>query len=161
MAIHIQEFTNEPKKFELIEPGRYEVEVHSAEWAQTRNTKEEYINLIFQIRKDVEQTNKGRLVFKPIFKNKDTGDYPQVEISKMLGTVENPKRDFETYDDLLQYLCGLKMSIEVVIQPADERYPNSKDKNIVKYLSYEPTKYPNGNTAGYVGLDVADDDLPF
>ena len=128
--IHYGEYTGE-KKYELIEPGRYEVVIDSAEWAKTKSSEETYMNLVFRIRKDVEQPNKGRLVFKSIFKRRDTGEFPEDEISQMLGTIENPKRDFETYDDVLQYLCGLKMSVEIVIQPADERYPNSKDKNII------------------------------
>ena len=54
------------------------------------------------------------------------------------------------------------MIITIETQKADPSYPNSKDKSVVKYLSYEPTKYPNNAVKAGSNLPEVDDSLlPF
>jgi hypothetical protein len=152
--IHIGEYTGK-KERELIQPGYYELVIDTVEWDVTSKTRETYIKMAFQIRRDVDQAHKGRMVFKNIYKSKETGEFPTDEISQIIDTTIVPgkeketKRDFETYDDLMQHLVGINVRAEVVIKPADENYEGSKDKNIIKYFSFEKPKVNN------------EDDLPF
>lgn len=152
---------NEKKDFDLIEEGKYEV-VLNAEWRKTGNG-ELYINCAFRIRKDVEQKNAGRLVFDGIYKSKKSGEYSKLKIDGILSTIENAKCDFESYDELIQYINGRNMIITIETQKADPSYPNSKDKSVVKYLSYEPTKNPttDGVKEAENLPDIDESELPF
>lgn len=122
---------------ELIEPGQYEVTLN-ADWKEA-STGTVYINCAFKIRKDVQQNFGGRLVFDPIFKSKTNGEYSPSKINAILAAIPNSRQDFETYDDLILYINNTNMIVEIDIQKADPLYPNSKDRNIIKYLSYMPT----------------------
>lgn len=147
-------FTANPEtNLEPITPGSYEVEL-TAEWKKTREDVP-YINCCFKIREDVEQEFKGRLVFDGIYKSKKTGELQASKINGILSTIPNVKQDFESYDELLQYINGTKMIITIDIEEADPSIENSKDRNILVYMSYKPTQHP-------VKLEeITDDDLPF
>lgn len=162
-------------KRELITPGLYEC-VLSAEWKET-SQKKAYIGLVWKIRKDVEQASGGRLVFDGIYESKaNPGEYNINKINAILAAIKDSKQDFEDYDELILYLNGQLALVDVGIQEADPSYPNSKDKNVVKFFNYYETKHPEYNEdansnkevktviGGNKNLDkveVIEDDLPF
>lgn len=144
-------------EFELIEPGRYDCTLIT-EWRETRGG-DAYINCAFRIDKDRDQKFGGRIVFDGIYKSKTTGDYQASKINALLATIPNPKTDFEDYDELLLYLNGIKVNVEIDIEPADPERPMSKDKNIITYLSYQPVEDKSGSTST---VNIPNDaDIPF
>lgn len=134
MALH---FTGEveQQEFQLIEPGTYAVEM-TAEFKKTKSG-DDFINCAFKILKEYDSTWGGRIVFDGIYKSLKTGAFNEAKINAILSTIENPKTDFEDYDELVQYFNGIKMEIDIDIEQADNNVPNSKDRNIIKYLSYK------------------------
>lgn len=145
-------------EFELIEPGRYDCTM-TTEWRETRGG-DMYINCAFRINKDSGQKFGGRIVFDGIYKSKTTGDYQASKINALLATIDNPKTDFEDYDELLLYLNGIQVNVEIDIEPADPERPMSKDKNIITYLSYQPvSESKDSNSSGIVIENP--NDLPF
>lgn len=152
----------EKKEYELIEEGDYEVTL-SAEWKEYNGNKT--INCTFKIRKDVEQDFGGRLVFDTIYKKKGTDEFSPAKISGILGAIPNSKKDFEDYDELIQYINGANMVVTITKQDADPAY-NTKEKNIIKYLSYAPSAQPvtaEGQTEKpkLEPVDESNDPLPF
>lgn len=155
--------------YELIEKGDYEVTL-TCEWAAKKSDpNDHYINCKFTIRPDVEQSFGGRIVFDAIYKQTNTQDYNASKINGLLGAIPRAKLDFETYDELVQYLNGHNMIISVDIEPANAYH--SSDKNVVKYLSYRPSEVPMAapvTTPATTGVSLLDDgmtmvdgDLPF
>lgn len=134
------EGTKQNAEYELITPNKYEVTL-TAEWKETKNSKKRYINCAFTIRKDVDQSFQGRMVFDGIYESKKTGELQASKINGILSAIPNARQDFDSYDDLIQYVNDKNMIIEIDIEEADPQNPESKDKNIVKYLSYEPTQH--------------------
>ena len=132
-------FTGEIKKNSLIQEGEYEVTL-TAEWAQTK-AGDDYIKLTYVIRKDVEQNEQGRLVFDGIYKNKTTGAFPDDKINAILSTIPKDQvtLDFKDYDELILYINGVNMRIEVMTQKADPTVATSVDKSVCKYLSNKQT----------------------
>ena len=137
------EFTGQANNnFDLVTKGDYEV-VINMEWKRTK-TGDNYINCAFKIRKDVDQPYGGRIVFDPIYKTKATGEFSPSKINGILSTIPNAKLTFENYDELIQYCNGMPMRITVESEAIDSDDPNSKMKNIVKFGSYMPTRFPLG-----------------
>ncbi len=155
-------FTGEIKKNAPIEEGEYEVTL-SAEWSKTK-AGDDFIKIVYEIRKDVEQNEQGRLIFDGVYKDKATKTFPRPKIEAILSTIpkDQQKLRFPNYDTLIQFINGLNMRIEVKTEKADPNIPNSIDKSVCRYLSNKPT------TAGPVfsnGLiedtSIAANDLPF
>lgn len=143
--------------YELITPNDYEVTL-TAEWKETKSTKKHFINCAFTIRKDVEQDFQGRMVFDGIYESKKTGALQTSKINGILSAIPNAKQDFESYDELIQYISGRNMIVSIDIEDADPQNPDSKDRNVIKYLSYAPTKHKTKVEA----MNEADaDELPF
>lgn len=165
MALHFDKQV-EKNEFELIPNGEYEVTLN-AEWKTTRNG-DQFINCTFKIRKDVEQDFGGRLVFDGIYKTRANGEFQTSKINGILSAIPNARQDFESYDDLIQYINDQNMIIEIETQKADPTYAGSKDKNIVKYLSYKPSNVgtqatPNATTETTTKVMQEEEatDLPF
>ncbi|WP_281512253.1 DUF669 domain-containing protein [Mammaliicoccus vitulinus] len=159
-------FEKPSSQYTLIEKGEYEF-ILTVEWKQTKN-HDSFINCAFKIRKDVPQQYGGQIVFDGIYKNKTTGEYSRDKINHILGTIPNAKYDFESYDELIQYINGIKIRATVDIQESDNYPP----KNVIVYLSYKETNYPESKTdavsesnnngdKNVEKLDISDDDLPF
>lgn len=139
MGLHFSgEKAQQQTTFEPITPGKYEV-ILNTEWRKARNGNM-YINCMFKIRKGFGQDFENRVVFDGIYKSKTTGEFSEQKINAMLAAIPNAKRDFEDYDDLIQYLNDKPMIVEIDIELPDPEYPDSKERNIVTYLSYEPSK---------------------
>lgn len=164
------------KKYDLITPGKYECVVQ-AEWKETSAGKP-YINLALKIRKDVVQNHGGRLVFDGIYESKQNpGEYNASKINAILAAIKDSRQDFEDYDDLVQYLTGKLLLVDIGIRQPDPNYPGSKEKNVVMYNNYYETKYPEydesadsdkevsvvigGGNKNLEKVDIPTDDLPF
>lgn len=157
----------EQKDFELVKPGDYEV-IMNLEWAKTRISQEQYINCSFKIRKDVKQDFGGQIIFDGIYKSKNNADEFQAsKINAILAALPNSKSDFESYDELIQYLNDKCLLVRVEVQKADPKVPNSKDRNVIAYLSYRPTKHPivedapKDTDSKVDSIKIDEDDLPF
>lgn len=160
MALH---FTGEVEQteFQLIEPGTYAVEMN-AEFKKTKGG-DDFINCSFKILKEYDKTWGGRIVFDGIYKSKTTGAFNEAKINAILSTIPNAKKDFEDYEELVQYINETKMLIDIDIQDADASVPNSKDRNTVGYLSYKPLdeKAVSAPKEEEPIKEVQNDDLPF
>lgn len=148
-------FDNVEKQTALIDEGEYEVTLN-AEWKE-RNGKR-FINCAFKIRKDVEQKFGNRIVFDAIYKSKTSDEYQPSKISGILDAIPAAKRDFETYDDLIQFINNQNMRVYIKIKPAEGEYP---EKNEIDYLSYKPTQAGNPKVTLSEADDVDADELPF
>ena len=128
------------QEFELIKAGRYEV-ILNAEWKKDSYSDDMIILCTYRVRKDVEQEAKNRLVFDRIKKDKN-GEYHAGKINAILAAIPNSQTDFESYDELVQYLNDKLLNVKITVVKANPDYPNSKDRNSVEYYSTEETKFP-------------------
>ena len=149
----------------LIEEGTYEVTLN-ASWDETK-AGAKYIKLVYTIRKDIDQNAQGRLVFDGIYKDRETGKFPKAKIDAILSTIptERQRLKFKNYDELMQFISGLNMKIEVETEKADPNKEGSKDRSKCKYLSQKPSDVGPTfvtDSAGVVeDTSVGKGDLPF
>lgn len=155
----------EKKTFDLVKEGVYEA-ILNAEWRKDFDG-EDVIHCAYKIRTDVEQEYKGRLVFDKIKKDKN-GVYHPGKINSILASIPDSKGDFETYDELIQYINDALIRINVSILKANPDYPNSKDRNSIKYYLSETTKFPELKETAVIEkseslnkIETDEDDLPF
>lgn len=165
------EFSNK-EEYELIPEGDYEVILDSAEIKVPEGNGKRYINCKFLIRTDVEQPQKGRVVFDKIFENKDTNQFDHRKLQKML-LVQGPSGTytFAGDEELVQFINGLLMNIHISKKEADEYHENPY--NEVRYCSYKPSKAqpkslsnPTANSAealknAGIEFNLPSDELPF
>lgn len=146
----------------LIKNGEYEV-VLKVEWEKTMNG-DKYMKCVYTIREDVEQEYVGRLVFDGIYCD-EKGVYDERKINAILSTIENPKCDFEDYDEVVQYLNGKLLKIEIGAKTSGD-----KNKNVIKFWTAKPTNHPEythhiETVAGVINVsnqtEIEDEDLPF
>ena len=130
-------FSGKKESLPLIQEGKYEVTLNM-EWATTKNG-DPYIKIVYKIRTECEQNEKGRLVFDAIYKSKKTGKYPDAKINAILSAIPNARLDFKDYDELMQYVNGANMIIEVETEKADPSNALTQDRSAVKFWSNEPT----------------------
>lgn len=145
---------------ELIEQGEYEVTLELAEpKLYGANQDRPGVMCKFRIRRDVEQPEKGRTILDTMWLDKDqenwAGWYDHKKIHKILLSQTNPKLDFQTCDECIQYINGLNMRI-TILKKFDE-YRN-KDVNEISYLSYAKS---NATSTTVSDPMVKTDDLPF
>lgn len=161
------------KEFELIDEGKYEVVLEKLE-RKTSSKGSKYLNLTFQIRRDVEQNFKGRKLFYTIFAQDGDRAYNFNVINKIILTQKNRsdyKTHFKDIDEVLQYLIGLRLIVEVEI--SFDEYSGTEKNKIVDW-SFEPSIWdtqdhsqpaaePEIIKQNTEALDeaVPDDDLPF
>lgn len=169
-------YSNKPQ-YDLLEEAKDEEAIlETAEIKELPTSGKRVINLKFKIRDDIEQPNKGRVIFDTIWPDKkNPNDFDSRKINALLLVKgEDGKYDFEDYDELVQYINGFLLRISIEKKPADEYH--EEPYNQVKYCSYKPTQagmksIPSGNSMATptkasndtVTLDVDDDDenLPF
>lgn len=158
MALNFTGVTD--SNIELVEKGDYEVTL-CCEWAKKQSDQEPYINCKFKIRDDVEQSFGGRQVYDAIYKQKGTEDFNKTKINGILSAIPRAKLDFEDYDELIQYFNGQTMIVSIDVEPANSYH--SKDKNIVKYLSYRPSEVEDlpRDINDVEMVEVESEDLPF
>ena len=167
-------YSNKPQYDLLDEAKDEEVYLENAEIKELPRSGKKVINLKFRIRDDIEQPNKGRVIFDTIWQDKEKpDDFDSRKINALLLVQgEDGKYDFDDYDELVQYIIGTFLRISIEKNPADEYH--EEPYNQVKYCSYKPTKVgaksvSNGNSVSTptkasndtVTLDVEDESLPF
>lgn len=126
------------KDFDLIDEDKYEVVLEKLE-KKTSSKGTKYLNLTFQIRKDVEQKFKGRKLFYSIFAQEGDKAYNFNVVNKIILTQKDRKTyktHFKDIDEVLQYLVGLRLVLEVEI--AFDEF-SGKEKNRVVDWSFEPS----------------------
>lgn len=155
-------------EFELIDDGTYEVVLERIDNKQSnRNGKiTKYLNLTFAIRNDVNQSFKNRKVWYTIFARENDKAFNFNEINALIITQEGRKdykRHFKDFDEILQYLIGLHMTLDVAIEFNQFK---GKDDNVIVNGSFKPsvwdTKTPEEKTQEQLDpITIPDDDLPF
>lgn len=158
--------------YELIKKGEYET-ILKVEWKNTL-TGDRYISCSYTVRKDVEQEYGGRIVFDAIYADANTGEFDAKRINAILSTIENPKCDFNDYDELIQYLNGTLLITEIDIRKARPDKEGERDKNKINFWCHKPTKHPEYKDVESVVLveggkeltartvtEISDEDLPF
>ena len=157
------QFTGKREDRHLVEPGKYEVTLNS-EWKESKTGGSDYIMFTYTIRNDVAQNEQGETVLDFMYKSKTTNDFPASKINSILAAIPDAKLDFADYDELVQYFNDVNMIIEVQIEKADPTNPNSKDRNVVKFWSNEPTVAGpvwKQKAAPVEDTSVKEGDLPF
>lgn len=153
--------------YELIKAGEYEL-VLKASWDKTMSG-DKYISCCYTIREDVEQEHQGRLLFDGIYADAN-GVYDEKRINAILSTIENPKLDFEDYDEIIQYINGKLLKGEISVVKANPEKGYEKDKNKIKFWTFKPTAYPEykmkvETSSGFAvyqnQTEITDEDLPF
>ena len=106
-----KEYTfDENEEYELIKEGDYEVVLEAEVKSSKKDSTVKYLNLTFRIRNDVEQPHIGRLLFEPVFRDKENpGTFRKTRLRKIVLTQkgkENYQNTFANDDELIQYLNG-------------------------------------------------------
>lgn len=163
-------FTDEP---DLVPEGTYEFVIDSADKTMSKSGTTDYLKLKLKIRADVNQGSKGRVLFVSVFRDKQNPAwYDYNTLSKIIVT-QKPRTtvpgapkwsvSFDTCDDCIQYLTGLKLKATV----AHETYENADGEEVERAVvvrgSYKPTDFPETGVVkeNTDKLEVADSDLPF
>ena len=165
--------------FEPVPAGEYDC-ILTMEWKMAGQQK--VIGCTYRIRPEIHQQCGGRLLFDTIWPLKENpNEYDPTKINAILSTIEPTrdekgeiveavKTDFDTYDDLIQYLNGRSMIISTYLVDKDKKDPNQGKKNMVDKYKFKPSPYPmfvnqNGQAFGTPSesqtTDVTSDDLPF
>lgn len=169
------EFGSDKKSddFELIAPGVYEVTIERIDKkTSNKNGKTtDYLNFTFVIRDDVEQNFRNRKVWYTVFRREGEKfsniAYDFKTMNLIITTQENKpdyKRHFSDIDEIIQYLVGAHMTVEIVTEFSN--YKNA-DVNEIKDRSFGPSEWdqaphaaPTTETAAAT-TEISDDDLPF
>lgn len=159
---------NEKPTNSLIPEGVYEC-ILTAEEKRNKFNQEIELNLCFRIRKEIGQSNEGRLVFSTVKHDKNYPDeYNHSIISSILGTVPE-RKSFKDNEQLIQFLNGLCILTPIYIEKANEYHDT--DKNKINFFKLSASNVPPTesekkefglNNVSHDGSTVAnDDDLPF
>ena len=144
----------------LIDDGEYEITL-KAEIRQSRKGDSEYLNLTYTIREDVDQKFKGERVYDRLFKDRIYTDFFDFRrTNEIIITQPNGKRHFETVDEVVQYLNGLKFIIKIETVYNEDL---GRDVNRIVRRSCKPTKHPDTGVIEHntTTLEIKDDELPF
>lgn len=152
--------------FDLVDSGKYEVVIDKIDKKKSKTGKN-YLNFTFTIRKDVEQKFKNRKLFYMISEKDNDICYDFNRINKLIITQKgrsNYKDHFVDADEVLQYLHGLHMVLEVETNFDDF---TGKDRNEIKDRSFEPSVWDQTEHVAEIkgtnleSIDTPNDDLPF
>lgn len=140
MAYDLTDYKDE--SYGLLDKGDYEVVLDKIEIKQSSNGNE-YANLQYKVRNDVDQSFKNRVLFDTLFKEKDkegriTGFYNRARITKILKAIfpENTPLNFQSAEDIFETMVGHKLIVNVN-QRHDDYF--GEDRNYIAY--FKPTKH--------------------
>ena len=157
-----------PKKdFEPVDEGEYEVEIVSFEY-RTTSTGRQQLNFKLKVREDVEQKNRGRILFYSITKKDGDRAFNFYRVDQLLTATKNcpgyREKFSSDFDEVLQYLVGRQFKLETTVMDGN----NGKPFNQIDGDSFEPSVWnklhPKQAVDGGVGQnlpDVDDGSLPF
>lgn len=162
-----------PKKdFEPVEEGDYEFVIASFEY-KTASTGRQQLNFKLKIRDDVEQKNRGRLVFYTVSKRDDDGKaFNFYRINQLIlsqkGTKDYRERFPDGLDEALQYLVGRHLKATVTIEDGNNGKPfNNIDGDTFAPSEWDKTHVTPEEKEGEIkannaeALEMPDDDVPF
>lgn len=158
-------------EFELIDEGTYEVTLEKLDQkVSNKNGKvTKYMNVTFVIRDDVDQGFQKRKIWHTIFARDNDVAFNFNAINEIIITQEGRsdyKRHFRNLDEILQYLIGLHLRLDIGIEFNQFK---GKDDNIIVDGSFAPSEWDAAHRVSAKAptedpgakYDVADDDLPF
>lgn len=151
------------KTYEPIPAGTYRVTL-SGEEKLKKDNKTKYLAITLKL----DETNSdkkvvNRLVFDNVYKDKTYTDQYAIYKIKAILLTQGPdvKMTFEDNDELIQFLNGLRMQVEISIEEPNEYHSNPKNV-VTKYIANSAF---SGDSVVYEqntgSLAVDDDDLPF
>lgn len=157
-------------EFKPVDEGEYEVEIVSYEYRTTATGKKQ-LNFKLKIREDVEQKNRGRLLFHSITEKEGDRAFNFYHVNKLLTATKNCpgyKEKFgKEFDEVLQYLIGRQFLLFTTVEDGN----NGRPFNRIDDDSFEPSKWnvshpnPTGSTksesANLDRITITDNDLPF
>ena len=147
-----------------VKDGEYEACVEKIGEKTTPNGKRS-ISLWLRIRDDVEQEERGRVVFDDIWREKDSPEYyNRKRVCALLGT-QRPKEGtvFADASEVMAFMQGAFLRIKV--RTSEEEY-NGKRAMRTRVVAYMPPKSPAQRLSepvdgGLGSIDINDEDLPF
>lgn len=151
------------KTYEPIPAGTYKVTL-SGEEKLKKDNKTKYLALTLKL-DDSNQDKKvvNRLVFDNVYKDKTYTDQYAIYKIKAILLTQGPgvKMTFEDNDELIQFLNGLTMQVEISVEEPNEYHSNPK--NVVTRYIANSTFGGNSTVAEQYtdSIAVNDDDLPF
>ena len=149
--------TNYEQTRDIIPEGTYEFQIGPASVATTKGGTE-YISIPMTIRKDIDQQQKGRVLYHAIWKkhepnNMDAqiGGYNFGSVMAILKSAGIPAgTEFESLKDMLKAVEGKPVRCTV----AHDEY---NGRTSAKINTFSPSQHPNM----FNGTAVEPDDLPF
>lgn len=171
---NVYDFTNESEEQELIPEGTYEAILSKAEIKKGKSSGNDYINIEYTIRGDVEQPCKNFKVWDAVGKDKnDPNKFSMIKLRHIVLTqknVEGYRPKFDSDEELLQFLNKIYLRIKITKEDAKDGF---KARNSVDMMGYDVSKaapktlsqMSSQTTQPEAGkpdtVDVKDDDLPF
>ena len=126
------------KEFEPVDEGDYEVEIVSFEY-RTTSTQKKQLNFKLKVREDVEQKNRGRILFYSITQKEGDRAFNFYRINQLLVATKNcpnyREKFGKEFDEVLQYLIGRQFKLEATIADGN----NGKPFNQIDGDSFEPS----------------------
>lgn len=161
------------KEFEPVDEGEYEVRIESYEYRTTSSGKRQ-LNFKLRIRDDVEQKNKGRVLFYSITEKENDRAFNYYRINKLLVSTKNCpeyREKFKEFDEILQYLVGRQFLLYTTVMDGT----NGKPFNQIDDDTFEVSKWNVSHPAAgpkvvqssepvaknTEQLDLPDQELPF
>jgi len=143
MSYQLKDFEAE-EEYGLIDEGDYEAIIEKIE-IKISKANNEYVNITFRIRDDVEQKFKRRVLFDKLFKEKDangmhTEYFNRKKITRIVSAVfpKDTPFEFESFDDICDAIIKHKLIIHVGITKEEDDYTGKK-QNFIYY--YKPTEH--------------------
>lgn len=156
-----------PSTYELVPDGWYEAVIDKAEIKKSAKSGKNYVSVTFKIRDNVEQNCRGRLIFEVIAADQNNpAAFDKIKLGNIVNTQKgtpNEKLQFQTNDEIVQWLNGLLLRINVTHEEGQGEYG---PKNRIAARGYEksqalPTVFGASQPAAAPAVNVMDDDLPF
>lgn len=162
-------FSDEP---DLVPEGDYEFVIESADKTLAKSGTTDYLKLKMKIRDDVDQSSKKRVLFTNIFKDKENPQWYDYSTLRNIILTQKPKVQspgqpkwsvsFETCDDCVQYLVGLKLRATVVHETYINGDGEEATRAVIARGSYKASEHPQTGSATATPIaDMPTDDLPF
>lgn len=159
------------KEFEPVDEGEYEVEILSFEYRKTSTGKKQ-LNFKLKIREDVEQKNKGRILFYSITEKEGDRAFNYYRINKLLMSTKNcpnyREKFGKEFDEVLQYLIGRQFLLYTSIQDGNNGKPFNQIDDDTFEVSRWNVEHPTTTRAsGEIvaehteQLELPDSELPF
>jgi hypothetical protein len=155
--VNAYKFEKVEDQYELIKEGEYEVAVKDIKLASTPSGKEK-IAIQFQIRTDVEQEHKNRILFEDIWKEKENPMFfNRRRLNQLLGTQKiDDGTSFADVNSVLDFLRNATLVVKVT-----REFDEYRKADVNRILYYRSSKALAKKIEQAKARDVKDEDLPF